>query len=257
MTYLRTLAMARIILDNVPNLQSSWVTMGHKVGQIALRFGANDFGSLMMEENVVSAAGHDLPHHARRDRAADPRCGLPARRRRQDYSIIEAAAVSRGRMIARRHRLRLPPVRRRAARSCSAASRFPTRAGLAGHSDADAVAHALTDAILGAAGAGDIGRLFPDTDPQWKDADSMDLLARAHELVRGARLRAASRPTSPSSPSSPGSAPHSRRWPATSLRCLGLAAGDVSIKAKTNEGMGFIGRGEGLAVIAVATVEAR
>ena len=57
MTYLRTLAMSRIVLDNVPNLQSSWVTMGHKVGQVALRFGANDFGSLMMEENVVSAAG--------------------------------------------------------------------------------------------------------------------------------------------------------------------------------------------------------
>jgi cyclic dehypoxanthinyl futalosine synthase len=56
-TYLRTLALARVVLDNVPNLQSSWVTMGHKVGQIALRFGANDYGSLMMEENVVSAAG--------------------------------------------------------------------------------------------------------------------------------------------------------------------------------------------------------
>ena len=56
-TYLRTLAMGRILLTNVPNLQSSWVTMGHKVGQVALRFGANDYGSLMMEENVVSAAG--------------------------------------------------------------------------------------------------------------------------------------------------------------------------------------------------------
>ena len=56
-TYLRTLAIARIVLTNVPNLQSSWVTMGHKVGQVALRFGANDYGSLMMEENVVSAAG--------------------------------------------------------------------------------------------------------------------------------------------------------------------------------------------------------
>ena len=56
-TYLRTLALARVVLGNVPNMQSSWVTMGHKVGQIALRFGANDYGSLMMEENVVSAAG--------------------------------------------------------------------------------------------------------------------------------------------------------------------------------------------------------
>src|SRR6185295_8845308 len=56
-TYLRTLALSRIVLTNVPNLQSSWVTMGLKVGQVALRFGANDFGSLMMEENVVSSAG--------------------------------------------------------------------------------------------------------------------------------------------------------------------------------------------------------
>jgi 2-C-methyl-D-erythritol 2,4-cyclodiphosphate synthase len=62
---------------------------------------------------------------------------------------------------------------------------IPHSHGLAGHSDADAVAHALTDAILGAAGAGNIGQLFPDTDPQWKDADSMELLRTAHELVRG------------------------------------------------------------------------
>src|SRR5215208_277399 len=63
--------------------------------------------------------------------------------------------------------------------------RIPHARGLAGHSDADAVAHALTDAILGAAAVGDIGQHFPDNDPKWKDADSMDLLGRAHELVRG------------------------------------------------------------------------
>src|SRR4029079_15935240 len=63
--------------------------------------------------------------------------------------------------------------------------RIPHGRGLAGHSDADAVAHALTDAILGAAGAGNIGQLFPDSDPHWKDADSMELLRTAHELVRG------------------------------------------------------------------------
>ena len=90
-TYLRTLAMGRIVLDNVPNLQSSWVTMGHKVGQVALRFGANDYGSLMMEENVVSAAGTTYPHHAGRDRAHHhaTRASRP-RRRRQDYSLIES-----------------------------------------------------------------------------------------------------------------------------------------------------------------------
>jgi len=63
--------------------------------------------------------------------------------------------------------------------------RIPGARGLEGHSDADAVAHALTDAILGAAAAGNIGQLFPDSDPQWRDADSMELLRTAHELVRG------------------------------------------------------------------------
>jgi cyclic dehypoxanthinyl futalosine synthase len=87
-TYLRILAMGRIICSNVPNLQSSWVTMGLKVGQVALRFGANDFGSLMMEENVVSSAG--TTHRATIEEME--RCirdaGYNVRRRRQDYSII-------------------------------------------------------------------------------------------------------------------------------------------------------------------------
>ncbi len=88
-TYLRTLAISRIVLGNVPNIQSSWVTMGHKVGQVALRFGANDYGSLMMEENVVSAAGTThrttLAEIERLVRDA----GFEPRRRRQDYSVIE------------------------------------------------------------------------------------------------------------------------------------------------------------------------
>jgi cyclic dehypoxanthinyl futalosine synthase len=87
-TYLRTLAIARITLDNVDNLQSSWVTMGMKVGQVALRFGANDFGSLMMEENVVSAAGTthrtSIAEMERLIRGA----GFTPRRRRQDYSLM-------------------------------------------------------------------------------------------------------------------------------------------------------------------------
>ena len=92
-SYLRTLAMGRIICDNVPNLQSSWVTMGLKVGQIALQFGANDFGSLMMEENVVSSAG--TTHRATIEEME--RCirdaGYLVRRRRQDYSIIDEPAT--------------------------------------------------------------------------------------------------------------------------------------------------------------------
>jgi cyclic dehypoxanthinyl futalosine synthase len=88
-TYLRSLAIARIVLGNVPNLQSSWVTMGLKVGQVALRFGANDFGSLMMEENVVSAAGTTHRATLREMERAIVDAGYQARRRRQDYTLIE------------------------------------------------------------------------------------------------------------------------------------------------------------------------
>ncbi|HWA14794.1 MAG TPA: cyclic dehypoxanthinyl futalosine synthase [Gemmatimonadales bacterium] len=90
-TYLRTLAISRIILENVPNLQSSWVTMGHKVGQVALRFGANDYGSLMMEENVVSAAGTTYRTTINEIERIITDAGLTPRRRRQDYSIIPPA----------------------------------------------------------------------------------------------------------------------------------------------------------------------
>lgn len=93
-TYLRTLAMARIILDNVPNLQSSWVTMGLKVGQIALRFGANDFGSLMMEENVVSAAGTTHRATIAEMERAITDAGFRPRRRRQNYSLLPEEAVA-------------------------------------------------------------------------------------------------------------------------------------------------------------------
>ncbi len=94
--YLRTLAMGRIILENIPNLQSSWVTMGLKVGQVALRFGANDFGSLMMEENVVSAAGTTHRATIAEMERAIIDAGFTPRRRRQDYSLIDepVAAVA-------------------------------------------------------------------------------------------------------------------------------------------------------------------
>ncbi|MES2522162.1 MAG: cyclic dehypoxanthinyl futalosine synthase [Gemmatimonadota bacterium] len=87
-TYLRTVALARIVLDNVPNLQSSWVTMGMKVGQMALRYGCNDFGSLMIEENVVSAA--NTTHRTTTDELEGliRDAGFIPARRRQDYSII-------------------------------------------------------------------------------------------------------------------------------------------------------------------------
>jgi cyclic dehypoxanthinyl futalosine synthase len=92
-TYLRTLAIARILLDNVPSLQSSWVTMGHKVGQVALRFGANDYGSLMMEENVVSAAGTTFRATIGEMDRVIRDAGFEPRRRRQDYSLLDPVPV--------------------------------------------------------------------------------------------------------------------------------------------------------------------
>ena len=131
---------------------------------------------------------------------------------------------------------------------------IPHTHGLAGHSDADAVAHAVTDAILGASGAGDIGSLFPDTDETWRNADSMRLLAMANDAVeqRGFRVRQVDITIILERPKI---GPHRPAMAAALAAVLGIAPGDVGVKAKTNEGMGFIGRGEGIVVMAVATVE--
>ena len=132
----------------------------------------------------------------------------------------------------------------------------PHSQGLAGHSDADVVAHALADAVLGAAAAGHIGQLFPDTDSRWENADSMELLRTAGEVVRerGYVVRQADITIIVEQPKLN---PYLASMAAALAASLGLGAGDVSVKAKTNEGMGFIGRGEGIAAIAVATLEAR
>jgi 2-C-methyl-D-erythritol 2,4-cyclodiphosphate synthase len=133
---------------------------------------------------------------------------------------------------------------------------IPHDRGLDGHSDADAVAHALTDAILGAAAAGDIGQLFPDTDPKWKDADSMELLCMALNLV-GRKGYAFAQADLTIISEQPRLGKHLPAMATILAERLGAQPGSVSLKAKSNEGMGFIGRGEGIAVIAVATLEAR
>src|SRR5215216_3619317 len=92
--YLRTVAFSRIVLDNVPNIQSSWVTMGMKVGQTALRFGCNDFGSLMIEENVVSAANTTHRTSIEEIKRLIRNAGFTPARRRQDYSIIAPAVAA-------------------------------------------------------------------------------------------------------------------------------------------------------------------
>jgi 2-C-methyl-D-erythritol 2,4-cyclodiphosphate synthase len=131
---------------------------------------------------------------------------------------------------------------------------IPHATGLAGHSDGDAVAHAVTDALLGAMALGDIGRHFPDTDPRWKDANSLGLLRDACRLVReaGGSPRQVDITVITEQPKL---TPHAEGIAARVAASVGIAPGNVSVKAKTNEGMGWIGRGEGLAVIAVATVE--
>jgi 2-C-methyl-D-erythritol 2,4-cyclodiphosphate synthase len=133
--------------------------------------------------------------------------------------------------------------------------RIPHELGLAGHSDADVVAHALTDALLGASAAGDIGRLFPDTDPRWKDADSIALLRTACDHIRNRGYRPVQADITVML-ERPRLAPHIAAMVRTLSHALGIEESALSVKAKTNEGMGFIGRGEGIAAMAVATVEA-
>ena len=128
--------------------------------------------------------------------------------------------------------------------------------GLDGHSDADAVTHAVTDAILGAAAAGDLGGLFPDTDPKWKDADSLMMLRMACEHI----ARLGFRPVQADVTiicERPRLGVYKQAMAAAIAGEMGIAPDQVGIKAKTNEGMGFVGRGEGVAVIAVASVEGR
>ncbi len=133
--------------------------------------------------------------------------------------------------------------------------RIPSDVMLVGHSDGDAVAHALTDAVLGAAGAGDIGEMFADTDPANSGRDSIEMLRAAVERVRERGWRVAQVDVTVIT-ERPKLAPHRAAMRARLAEALGVVPDDVSVKGKTNEGMGWIGRGEGLACIAVATLVA-
>jgi 2-C-methyl-D-erythritol 2,4-cyclodiphosphate synthase len=133
---------------------------------------------------------------------------------------------------------------------------IPHDQGLAGHSDADVLTHAVIDALLGAAGLGDIGQHFPDTDPQFKDADSMQLL-RTVVAQLGERGLAIGNVDATVMLERPKLAPHRDAIRAALADALGLPADAVNVKATTGEGMGFVGRGEGAAAMAVATVGPR
>jgi 2-C-methyl-D-erythritol 2,4-cyclodiphosphate synthase len=129
----------------------------------------------------------------------------------------------------------------------------PHTHGLAGHSDGDVALHAVVDALLGAAALGDIGTHFPDDDPQWKGADSVRFVKKVLETLQQGSFSVqqvdltiiAERPKL---------AERIGAMRAATAKALGVDLSAVSIKAKTNEGMGWVGRGEGIAAIAVATV---
>ncbi len=133
---------------------------------------------------------------------------------------------------------------------------IPHAEGLAGHSDADVLTHAVIDALLGAAGLGDIGQHFPDTDPRYKDADSMQLL-RSVVAQLGERGFAIANVDATVVLERPKLAPHRDAIRAALAGAMGLPDDAVNVKATTGEGMGFVGRGEGAAAMAVATVGRR
>ena len=128
---------------------------------------------------------------------------------------------------------------------------IPFELGLAGHSDADVLAHAIADALLGAAGLGDIGRHFPDTDETWRDADSMELLRTVVARVREAGFVLGNVDATVML-ERPKLAPHRDAIHASLAAVLECP---VNVKATTGEGMGFVGRGEGAAALAIATLD--
>ena len=133
---------------------------------------------------------------------------------------------------------------------------IPFARGLHGHSDADVLLHAISDALLGAAGLGDIGRHFSDRDPMYKDADSRDLLRTVARLVEDAGWRVVNIDATVIA-QAPRIAPYAAQMVANVAADLGIAEAAVNIKGKSSEGLGHLGRGEGIAAQAVALLEPR
>lgn len=130
----------------------------------------------------------------------------------------------------------------------------PFEKGSVGHSDGDVLAHAICDALLGAAGLGDIGSHFPDTDPKWKDANSLEFLGRVRGLLAEHRLRIAHLDAIVIA-ERPKLGPHFPAMREALAGALGIEAAQINLKAKTNEGVGAVGRGEAIAAQAIATIE--
>jgi 2-C-methyl-D-erythritol 2,4-cyclodiphosphate synthase len=130
---------------------------------------------------------------------------------------------------------------------------IPSERGLDGHSDADVLAHAVADAVLGAAGLGDIGAHFPDTDERWRDADSIELLHAVVAMVAERGLHVGNVDCTVVM-EAPKLAPHRDAIRARLAATLAVSEGQVNVKASTGERMGFVGRGEGVVAMAVATL---
>jgi 2-C-methyl-D-erythritol 2,4-cyclodiphosphate synthase len=133
---------------------------------------------------------------------------------------------------------------------------FEGERGLAGHSDGDAVTHALIDALLGAASLGDIGTHFPSSDQRWRDADSVELLKQVTKVVVAAGYSIANVDMTVIA-EGPKVAPHVREMRAKLSQALGIDLGMVSVKATTTDGLGSLGRREGIAAQAIALLEER
>lgn len=133
---------------------------------------------------------------------------------------------------------------------------IPHERGLLGHSDADVVLHAIADALLGAAALGDIGRHFPPSDPQWAELDSREIVRRAVELLGEIDMEPIHVDVTVVA-EAPKINPHLAAMQASIGACVGLPPETISVKATTNERMGFVGREEGIAAVAVATIAAR
>ncbi len=131
---------------------------------------------------------------------------------------------------------------------------MPHPVGLLGHSDADVLCHAVADALLGAVSDGDIGKHFPDTDPRWKGADSLKLLAAVSRRVKARGFRVINVDSTVMA-QKPKIAPHVESMRKNLARAIGIPVGRVSVKATTTERLGAIGRQEGIAVMSVAGVE--
>ncbi len=131
---------------------------------------------------------------------------------------------------------------------------IPYHEGLLGHSDADVLAHAVMDALLGAAGLGDIGQHFPDTDPAYAGADSLKLLARVMELLRAAGYTVGNVDATVLA-QAPKLAPHIPQMRQNLARVMAVDPGRVNVKATTEEGLGFTGAKQGIAAHAVALIE--